>query len=148
MPRLILPKRALTGVLLLAAVVCAAPSRLRAQDAVIVVVSAANPVAEIGRDEVMKLFLKTISKFPSGTPAAPVNNRSAAGAFAKEVLRRPGSAVDSYWQQRIFSGKDVPPPEKGSDAEVLAFVRANPEAIGYVTAGTALTPGVKAVKVN
>jgi ABC-type phosphate transport system substrate-binding protein len=42
----------------------------------------------------------------------------------------------------------VPPPEKASPTEVLAYVRANPGGIGYVPAGTALPDGVKALKVT
>jgi hypothetical protein len=43
------------------------------------------------------------------------------------------SAVVNYWQQQIFAGRDVPPVEKSSDAEVLATLRSTPGAIGYVS---------------
>jgi ABC-type phosphate transport system substrate-binding protein len=69
-------------------------------------------------------------------------------AFTKAILGRPLSAIISYWQQQIFSGGDSPPVEKGSDAEVLAFVRGNPKAIGYVAAGTELGAGVRAITVE
>jgi ABC-type phosphate transport system substrate-binding protein len=72
---------------------------------------------------------------------------SVRAAFSKAVLGRPVSAVESYWQQQIFSGKDVPPAAKGSDDEVVTFVKANPGAIGYVSAG-ASTAGVKVVDVK
>jgi hypothetical protein len=58
------------------------------------------------------------------------------------------SAVESYWQQAIFSGRSVPPLEKASDAEVLAFVRANPGAVGYVSGGADLGASVKELTVN
>ena len=32
------------------------------------------------------------------------------------------SAIKSYWNRRIFSGRDVPPLELASDQEVLDFV--------------------------
>ena len=55
-----------------------------------------------------------------------------------EVLTAEGldkmSAVANYWQRQIFSGRGTPPPIKESDAEVIAFVAANPGAIGYVSA--------------
>jgi ABC-type phosphate transport system substrate-binding protein len=38
-----------------------------------------------------------------------------------------------YWQQMIVSGRGVPP-AKTSDQDVLAYVKANPGAIGYVGA--------------
>ncbi|HET9011814.1 MAG TPA: hypothetical protein VFN38_08360, partial [Gemmatimonadaceae bacterium] len=68
--------------------------------------------------------------------------------FSKAILGRPLSAIISYWQQQIFSGGDSPPVEKGSDAEVLAFVRNNPKAVGYVAVGTDLGTGVRAVTVQ
>jgi hypothetical protein len=48
-------------------------------------------------------------------------------------------AVRSYWQQRIFSGRDVPPPELDSDEAVVAFVARSPGGIGYVSAATKLS---------
>ena len=68
-------------------------------------------------------------------------------AFSKAILGRPVSAVETYWQQQIFSGKEVPPTTKANDDEVIAFVKANAGAIGYVSAG-ASTAGVKVVDVK
>jgi hypothetical protein len=48
-------------------------------------------------------------------------------------LKRTVAAVRSYWQQRIFSGRDVPPPELDSDASVIAYVERTPGAVGYVS---------------
>lgn len=56
-------------------------------------------------------------------------------------------AVKRYRQQMIFGGRVVPPPEKASEDEVLAFVRGNPNASGYVLASTTLGDGVKTVNV-
>jgi hypothetical protein len=44
-----------------------------------------------------------------------------------------GYAFDAWWQQQIFGGGDTPPPTKASDAEIVAFVKATPGAIGYVS---------------
>ena len=63
--------------------------------------------------------------------------------YARDVLEKAGmsriSAVESYWQQQIFAGKEVPPAAKPSDEEVLAYVRSTPGAIGYVSAGASTT---------
>jgi hypothetical protein len=64
--------------------------------------------------------------------------------FAEEMLRRPSSSLLAYWQQRIFSGRDVPPPVATTDAEVLDYVNRFEGAIGYVS-GTAIPAGTKAV---
>ena len=69
-------------------------------------------------------------------------------AFSLAIHERDVNAVKSYWQRQIFSGRGVPPPEKASDSEVLAFVRANPGAVGYVSSGTAVGSGVKVLEVT
>ncbi len=120
-----------------------------AQD-VKVIVNSANATADLPGDVVTKLFLKQTTKFPNGTAAQPVDQAKGSSvrvAFSKSVLGRGVAAVESYWQQQIFSGKDVPPPTKASDDEVVAYVKANPGAIGYVSAG-ASTAGVKVVDVK
>jgi ABC-type phosphate transport system substrate-binding protein len=115
-----------------------------------VIVNSANSTSELPSDVAAKLFLKQTAKFPNGTPAQPVDlakGSAVRAAFTKSVLGRAVAAVESYWQQQIFSGKDVPPAAKPSDDEVIAFVKANPGAIGYVSAG-ASTAGVKVVDVK
>jgi hypothetical protein len=72
-------------------------------------------------------------------PDSPVRER-----FSQEVLKRSISEVKSYWQQVIFSGRDVPPPELADDDAVLKFVAKNRGAIGYVS-GTARLADVRPV---
>lgn len=96
------------------------------------------------------MFLKKMVKWSDGTPAAPVNQSKKSpvrDSFTTAVHGKSVAAVDSYWQQQIFSGRDVPPPEKSADAEVVAFVKANGGAVGYVT-NAAPTAGVKVLDVE
>jgi len=116
-----------------------------------VIVNAANPLASMPRDDVAKLFLKKTVAWQSGQAASPVELPAAAKAreaFARTVLNKSISQVKSYWQQQIFSGRDVPPPEKQSENDVVAFVRSNPGAIGYVSKGVDIGRGVKALSVE
>ena len=115
------------------------------------VVNAANPVAKVSADETSKLFLKRARKWSHGGTAVVVDQPADAAvrsAFSKTVHGRSVSAVTMYWQQQIFAGKNVPPTEKGSDEAVLAFVRANPNAVGYVSADAALGTGVKRIAIQ
>ena len=134
-------------------------SRLLALVAVCLLGGAARPLAaqefklvahpSIGVDAIdaptaQKVFLKQVAKV-GGTAVTPVDQAPAAAvreAFSKKVVGRPVGAVQQYWQQKIFSGGDVPPATKGSDNAVLEFVRSTPGAIGYVSAGAG-TDGVK-----
>lgn len=116
-----------------------------------VVVNAANGASSISKDELSKIFLKKSTQWPGGGTAMAVDLKAGDAtreAFSQAVHGRGASAIASYWQQQIFAGKDVPPEEKGSAADVIAFVASNPGAVGYVPAGTDLGNGVKAISVN
>jgi hypothetical protein len=67
--------------------------------------------------------------------------------FSKSVHGKAVGSVVAFWQQQIFAGRDVPPAEKAGDEAVLAFVRANPGAVGYVSPA-ANTAGVKVLEVQ
>ena len=115
-----------------------------------VIVNASNPVTELTKKDVSKMFMKKLARWENGTPVLPVDqveSSSVRKQFSEAVLGKTVSAVKSYWQEQIFSGKGVPPPEKTSDKEVIDYVKANAGAIGYVSADASLT-GVKAVEVK
>jgi ABC-type phosphate transport system substrate-binding protein len=123
------------------------PAPSPAQDFAIIV-NVSNPVSTLSKDEVAKLFLKKTVSWSSGQSASPVELPATAKvreSFAREVLNKSVAQVRSYWQQQIFSGRDVPPPEKPTEDDVLAFVRANPNAIGYVSRTANMGRGVKVV---
>lgn len=121
------------------------------QPAYTVVVHASNPVSSLPRAEVSKIFLKKVTRWDDGDPIEPIDQveRSPTrAAFSEDVHRRGVSAIKSYWQRMIFSGREVPPPEVPDDARVLAFVRANPGAIGYVSANARPGSGVHELDVT
>ena len=116
-----------------------------------VVVSAANPVATLTRDQASKLFLKKAPTWSDGREVAPVDQPEGSAvreAFTKAVLHKSVPAVKSYWQQQIFSGRGVPPTERPTDDEVLSYVRGNPAAIGYVSSSAAVGAGVRVVQLT
>jgi hypothetical protein len=49
------------------------------------------------------------------------------------VLQRSVAAVKAYWQQRIFSGRGVPPPELDSEERVVVYVLEHEGAVGYLS---------------
>jgi len=68
-------------------------------------------------------------------------------SFSRDVIGKPPAAVKSYWNQLVYSGRSVPPPEKLTDEEVILFVKNVPSAVGYVSA-TTKTKGVKVLVVR
>ena len=115
-----------------------------------VIVNNANGKSSLAKKDVSQLFMKKTPKWSDGTAVVAVDQTEKAAArerFTQEVHGKSVAAVKSYWQQQIFSGRDVPPVEKSSDAQVIAFVKQNAGAIGYVAEG-ADTAGVKVVTVQ
>jgi hypothetical protein len=100
-----------------------------------------NPRASIDRSFVGQAFLKKVRTWPHGGMVEPVDldERSPIRRQCSEdVLGRSVEAVKSYWQQMIFSGRDLPPPEVESDDAVVSFVARRAGALGYVSAGANL----------
>jgi ABC-type phosphate transport system substrate-binding protein len=116
----------------------------------VVIVNAANPVTSLTRQEVADLFMKQTRRWPSGGDVHPVDQPAVAAvrdAFSRVVHGKPASAVASWWGQQMFSGRAVPPPQRGTDRAVNAYVRDDPLAIGYVNPGT-VEAGVKVVHIT
>jgi ABC-type phosphate transport system substrate-binding protein len=115
-----------------------------------VIVNNSVSVSSLSKKAASDLFLKKTTKWESGAAVAPVDQLESSNAregFSKAVHGKTAAAVKSYWNQQIFSGRDVPPVEKKTDAEVLAFVRSTTGAIGYVS-DAASAEGVRVVTVN
>ena len=142
-------RRAALAITLTALAVLVLVPVTRAQSGYRVIVNAANQATEISREEVSRLLLKKQTSWDDGTVAEPVDldgKSDVRDAFSREVHGRSVSSIKNYWQRQIFSGRAVPPPELGSDAEVVGFVAGHPGGIGYVADGTALGRNVKEVR--
>jgi ABC-type phosphate transport system substrate-binding protein len=114
-----------------------------------IIVNPKNPVSVVDRMFLRDAFLKKKTKWPSDKTLQPVDlppKSDVRGRFSSDVLGRPISAVRAYWQQRIFSGTDIPPPERESDETVVNYVLQHEGAVGYVS-GRASLNGSKVVAV-
>ena len=138
------------AILATAGALVAAPRVAPAQDGVRVIVNPATPASELTRDQVSRLFLKKVRHWSGGVPVAPVDlddDSPTRAAFSRAVHRRSVDLIRQYWEQQIFSGRNVPPPDKATDAAVVAFVRTTPGAIGYVSPDADVR-GVKVVEIR
>jgi ABC-type phosphate transport system substrate-binding protein len=143
-------KRQRCSLLLLLGLLLPAGGPLVAGDAFEVIVNAANPSAVLPAPEVSRMFLHKALQWPNGLRVVPIDqpeDSPARDAFSRAVHGKSAAAVKAYWQRMIFSGRDVPPPERAS-AEVLSLVRSDLGAIGYVLPGTPLGDGVKVLKIT
>jgi ABC-type phosphate transport system substrate-binding protein len=115
-----------------------------------IIVNVSNPVTWVKKSELAAMFLKKADSWATGALVVPVDQPERAAvrqSFSRDVIGKPPAAVKSYWNQLVFSGRSVPPPEKLTDDEVIRFVQSTPSAVGYVSA-TTKTKGVKVLAVR
>ncbi len=113
----------------------------RATTTFVVVANRGVSVAVVERTFLADAFLKNRTRWPSDDPIRPVDqsyDSPVRKAFSEAVLKRSVAAVKNYWQQRIFSGRGVPPPALDGDAAVIDYVASHGGSVGYVSAGAAL----------
>jgi ABC-type phosphate transport system substrate-binding protein len=103
-----------------------------------IIVSPDNPVSSVDRRFLADVYLKRTTRWSNDEAVRPVDlgpGSPIRRGFSDDVLKRSVSAVKSYWQQMVFSGRGVPPPELDNDGEVVRFVLKNRGAVGYVSSG-------------
>jgi hypothetical protein len=106
-----------------------------------VIVNPENEIRSISRELLANAFLRNVRDWDNGVGIQPVDllpGSPIRADFSQRILLRSVAAVRSYWQQRIFSGRGVPPPELESDAAVVRYVIGNRGAVGYVSKSTEL----------
>jgi ABC-type phosphate transport system substrate-binding protein len=121
------------------------------RDGYVVIVNEQNGVPSAPRVLVSRFFLKKASHWDSGSLVLPVDLPAESlvrVAFSRHVLGKSVGSIKAYWQQQIFSGREVPPPEKPDEADVLEFVKANRDAIAYVSPDAVLPRGVRVLIVT
>jgi ABC-type phosphate transport system substrate-binding protein len=140
-------KTALAAALLALVLGALAAGSSRASPAFRVIVNAANSSTSLERKFLTEVFLKRNTRWSTGEAIRPVDQGTDSLVrrhFCEEVMNRSVAAVKSYWQQMIFSGRAIPPPELDSDEDVIRYVAKYPGAIGYVSGASDLA-GVKVV---
>ena len=126
-------------VLALALLALGAPVRVQAASAPApyeIIVHPSNAAGALDRRFCEDAFLKKVTVWPDGAAIHPVDlppESPVRRSFTEYVLRRSVSAVKTYWQQRIFSGREVPPPELDDDDQVVTYVLKHEGAVGYVS---------------
>lgn len=139
------------SLVVLVALLLGAVGRLSAEDAGFkIIVHPDNPITTIDRELLRNAFLKKQSEWSDGEAMRPVNLSSKFAVhdqFTRDVLKKTPAQLKTYWNQQIFSGKGVPPPEAGSVEDLTAYVLATPGAVGYVPA-RADVHGAKVIEVR
>ena len=104
-----------------------------------VIVNPSNPATTLDQAFVEDAFLKKTTHWSTDDvirPADLVSSSPVRRKFTEDLLKRSVEAVKGYWQQRIFSGRDVPPPEFETDEDVIAGGRpGRGRVLGLLVAG-------------
>lgn len=122
-----------------------------AGDDFVIIVHVANPTTNLEQSRVSKIFLKKIKSWEHGGRIIAFDLEDDSGvrsAFTQTIHGKSTTAIDSYWQRMIFSGRDVPPDKVKSEKEMIAKVAANKRAIGYVSAQADLPESLKVLEVT
>lgn len=118
--------------------------------AFLVIINTRNPATNLERKFLSDVFFKKVTRWPDDSVIEPADQKPDSPVrrkFSETVLNRSIAAMKNHWQQLIFSGRGVPPPELASDEEVLQYVLKHPGAIGYIS-GSAKPSGVKTVSIK
>jgi hypothetical protein len=100
-----------------------------------VIVHPDNPTTRIHRGFLRRAFLKKDLRGKHGASLRPIDlprGTAARERFTRDVLKKSSAQLRNYWNQQVFSGKGVPPPEADSEDAAIAYVLANPGAVGYL----------------
>jgi len=116
-----------------------------------VIVNESVQETEIEPKQLSKIFLKKVKRWDDDSSTAVydlVAESQVRDDFSRAVHRKSISAIKSYWQRMIFSGRDVAPDELDNDQEMIEQVASTPGAVGYVSASAQLPDGVKVLVVE
>jgi ABC-type phosphate transport system substrate-binding protein len=131
-------------------IACFAPGAIAGDDGYKIIVNPNNPITSVDRDFVRDAYLKKTTEWGNGAALRPIDlapRFPQRDRFTQEVVHKTPSQLKSYWNQQIFSGKGVPPPEADSVDDVIGYVLEHPGAVGYVPASA--DPGrAKVVRIN
>ena len=91
----------------------------------------AHPSVNLSPDEVRDVFLGE-KQLAGDLRLIPVDNSAIQAEFLAKVLQTDAKKYAARWTKKTFREGITAPAVKGSDAEVTAYVRGTPGAIGYV----------------
>ncbi|MGE0870500.1 MAG: hypothetical protein AB7P03_18190 [Kofleriaceae bacterium] len=100
-----------------------------------VIVHPANQATTVDRTWLRQAFLKRSLGWRDGKVVRPLmlsSRFSARDRFVREVIKKTRSQLTAYWNQQIFSGKAVPPPEADSTTAAIAWVLKTPGAVAFI----------------
>lgn len=91
----------------------------------------AHASVNLSAEEIREAFLGD-KQLAGDVKLVPVDNAAAQADFSAKLLQSDVTKYTARWIKKAFREGLTAPMVKGSDAEVIAFVKATPGALGYV----------------
>jgi ABC-type phosphate transport system substrate-binding protein len=104
------------------------PVHVAARDVYVI----ANPGLTATEADVKEIFTGE-KQLASGVKIRPADNSALQVEFLSKVIHMESAKYNAMWTKKSFRDGVAVPPIKGSDAEVEAYVKSTPGAIGYVS---------------
>jgi ABC-type phosphate transport system substrate-binding protein len=92
----------------------------------------ANPAITLTPEEAREVFLGE-KQLAGSVKIVPFDNAAAQAEFLERVYRMDVAKYNTLWAKKGFRDGLNAPAVRGTDAEVVAQVRANPGGVGYVS---------------
>jgi hypothetical protein len=92
----------------------------------------AHPFVNLNADDIRNVYLGE-KQLAGSLRLVPVGNSAIQDEFLAKVLQTDEQKYQARWIRKRFREGVTPPSIKGSDAEVISFVRSTPGAVGYVS---------------
>lgn len=106
-----------------------------AQAELAIIAHPSNPESQISLDTARDIYLGKVTTLPAAGKVVAVDQKESSPAktdFQAKVLKMDAGQVKTHWSKLIFSGQGTPPSVMAGNAEVRAWVAANPNGIGYI----------------
>ena len=98
-----------------------------------------NPQPALTKKEAVDLFMGRSRAFANGEFANMLDlprDHPRRAAFYQALTGMNTAQVNSYWSRMMFSGQNLPPQALPDEAAVIAALKRNPNAVGWLTKET------------
>jgi len=131
-------------ILLLSPCVSAAPGQ-----EYVIVVHQENQVNVLTSKELKRMFLGKVKRWPDGSAILLVLNPNddVHSSFSRSLLHKSPKQLTAFWRKNLYSGRGMMPYLAENEADLLAYIDKNRNAISYLSK-VELSGPLKAVKVT
>lgn len=107
---------------------------LQVQAETVVITNARNTDISLSSEQVLKIFMGRVTRFPNGAMAQPIDQPDGPvrDLFYHSLTGKSAAQIKTYWSRQMFTGLGQPPQQAASAEEVLKLVGQDPTLIGYV----------------